>query len=365
MVKRLFVGATRQNDGKTMVSMGLYQAFQKRFSPISYIKPVGQQYHEVDGEKIDKDTILFQSVYDIKDPLKAMSPVAVPRGFTEDYIRNPRPEELQQKILSGFDTVSQNKNFVLIEGTGHAGVGSVFDFSNGRVADLLGAKVIMVVPGGIGKAIDEMMLNKACYDLHGVEVVGVVANKILPEKYDKVKLSLEKRLPALGLDLVGAIPFVPMLSRPTVFELSESLNATILYGEKYLSNKVGTALIGAMAAHDALDYFGEDTLLIVPGNREGIVMTALFGSLIESKTNFSISGIVFTGGIRPNPKVLSLLEHTKIPVLFFEEDSYTVATKINSMLVKLRSDETEKIAKIQSLVEDYVDVDRICERISE
>ena len=34
------------------------------------------------------------------------------------------------KIQKGFDDVSLNKDFVLIEGTGHAGVGSVFDHSN-------------------------------------------------------------------------------------------------------------------------------------------------------------------------------------------------------------------------------------------
>ena len=364
MVCRLFVGATRQNDGKTMVSMGLYRAFQKRFGSISYIKPVGQQYQVVNGEKIDKDTILFQTVYDIEDPLKAMSPVAVPRGFTEDYIQNPSLDQLTTDIQNGFDIVSREKEFVLIEGTGHAGVGSVFDLSNGRVARLLNSKVVLVIPGGIGNAIDELMLNKACYDQQGVDVIGVVVNKVRKDKYDKVTQLLSKRLPELGLSLLGVIPFVPMLSRPSVRELQEGLNARVLYGEAYLNNKAGTVLIGAMAAHDAIDYFGEETLLIVPGNREGIIMTALFGMLIESKTNFSISGIVFTGGIQPNPKVLTLLEHTKVPVLFLEEDSYTVATQINRMIVKLRSDETKKISKIQSLVEEHVDVDFICDRVA-
>ena len=344
--------------------MGLYKAFQKRFDPISYIKPVGQQYHVVDGEKIDKDTILFRSVYNITDPLKSMSPVAVPRGFTEDYISKPDASALASKIQHGFDVVSTGKEFVLIEGTGHAGVGSIFDFSNGRVADLLKSKVIMVVPGGIGRAIDEFMLNKLSYDQYGVEVLGVVANKIHHDKYEKVTKNLEMRLNQLGVNFLGGIPFVPTLSRPSIRELQEGIGASVLYGQDYLSNKAGTVLIGAMAAHDALDYFGEETLLIVPGNREGIVMTALFGNLIESKTHFSISGIVFTGGIQPNKKVLSLLEHTKIPVLFIEGDSYSVATQINSMKVKLRCDETEKISKIQSLVEKYVDIDRICEMIS-
>ncbi|NBV84081.1 hypothetical protein EBR57_08180, partial [bacterium] len=54
-MKKVFVAATRQNDGKTMVSLGLFNAFQKRFKDVAYMKPVGQQYRVVDGKKIDKD----------------------------------------------------------------------------------------------------------------------------------------------------------------------------------------------------------------------------------------------------------------------------------------------------------------------
>ena len=47
--------------------------------------------------------------------------------------------------------------------------------------------------------------------------------------------------------------------------------------------------------------------------------------------------------------------------MMVQEDSFSVATKITSMLVKLRSNEPEKIKLVQKLVEDYVDVDQICE----
>ena len=46
--------------------------------------------------------------------------------------------------------VAAGKNVVLIEGTGHAGVGACFDMSNARVAELLEAKVVIITEGGIG-----------------------------------------------------------------------------------------------------------------------------------------------------------------------------------------------------------------------
>jgi len=42
--------------------------------------------------------------------------------------------------------------------------GSVFDFSNATVARLLGSKVVIVSSGGIGKPIDEVILNKELFE---------------------------------------------------------------------------------------------------------------------------------------------------------------------------------------------------------
>lgn len=362
--KNLFVAATRQNDGKTSVSVGLYHAIGKRFETLSYMKPVGQQYHLVDGEKIDKDAVLFSKVYKIGDPLALMSPIAVEKGFTQAYIENPQPDKIHSQIQNAYRELSRDKDFILVEGTGHAGVGSVFDASNGQVAKLLGSKVVLVSPGGVGKAIDEIMMNKACFEREGVEVMGVIVNKIFPHKYDEIKSIVEKGLARFDLPLLGAIPFVNMLSNPTLAELSEGLKAEVLVNEDQLSNRVERVLIGAMAAHDAIHYFDSNTVLIVPGNREEIIMTALFTSMIkEEKMGFNISGMIFTGGTRPHEKIFELINHAKIPVLLVDDDSYSVAARINNMIVKIQPSETEKIEKIQSLIEEYVDVDLICERL--
>ena len=57
--EKVFIAATRQNDGKTTVSLGLFNALRNSDPSIQYMKPVGQQYVETDGKKIDKDAILF------------------------------------------------------------------------------------------------------------------------------------------------------------------------------------------------------------------------------------------------------------------------------------------------------------------
>ena len=159
---RIFVSATNQNAGKTTFSLGLISALLKRFKNIGFIKPIGQRYLMEQGFKVDEDSILIEKVFGLSDKLKIkdLSPIAVERGFTEKYIENKAKGNYAKEILDAFDRVSAGKELVVIEGTGHAGVGSVFDLSNATVAKLLNSKVILLTPGGVGRPIDEAMLNK-------------------------------------------------------------------------------------------------------------------------------------------------------------------------------------------------------------
>ena len=94
---------------------------------------------------------------------------------------------------------------MLIEGTGHAGVGSVFDLSNAAVAKLLGAQVIIVTCGGIGRPIDEVMLNKAVFDSYGVDLLGVIINKVSPEKTEKISRFVRLGFQKKGIEVFGII----------------------------------------------------------------------------------------------------------------------------------------------------------------
>ena len=362
-LKSFFVAATRQNDGKTMTSLGLFSAILKRFKKVAYMKPVGQQYLVVDDKKVDKDAVLFQHVYDLKDDFSHMSPIAVPKGFTQGYIDQPDNERAKKVLQESHSKLIQDKDFLVVEGTGHAGVGSVFDLSNAAVAKLLRLKVILVSLGGIGRSIDELMLNKAVFDLHGVEVLGVIINKIQQDKYEKISSYVRKGLQRQGIDVLGCIPFVPMLTNPTIETIFEKLGGDVLSSKVGFNNRVEKCLIGDMVPHDALSQLEPNTLFIVPANREGLVMAALCGNLLDSEVVYYVSGIVFTCGKILHPRILELVKRTHIPMVLVEEDSFTIANKITNMLVKLRSNEPDKIKTVQNLVEEYVDVDGICERL--
>ena len=80
--KRLFVAATRQNEGKTTTCLGLLLNLKRQVRSLGFIKPVGQRYIEVGGVRIDKDAVLMDEVFHLHPLLKDTSPIAISTRFT-------------------------------------------------------------------------------------------------------------------------------------------------------------------------------------------------------------------------------------------------------------------------------------------
>ncbi|NJK90848.1 MAG: AAA family ATPase [Blastochloris sp.] len=230
---RIFIAATRQDDGKTTTSLGLTAVLRKRFQRVGYIKPIGQRYVDVDGQKIDEDSVLINDTYNPGLPLDAMSPIAVDAHFTRDYLDAADPVSLESRIENAFNRAAWEQDFVVIEGSGHAGVGSVFDMSNARAAKLLHSKAIIVSQGGVGKPIDEISLNLALFEKHKVEVVGAILNKVIPEKISDLWPYAEKGLARLGLPLLGIVPLHLELRKPTLNQIAQALDGEFVAGEKF------------------------------------------------------------------------------------------------------------------------------------
>jgi len=354
---RVFIAATRQNDGKTTAALGLIAALQEHFPRIGYIKPVGQRFVEIEEQKIDEDTVLMDAVFRMNCPLVDMSPIAVEPDFTRKYLQASNNEALVKRIQKAFDRVAWEKDFVLCEGSGHAGVGSVFDLSNAQVAKILGCKVVIVSQGGIGKPIDEVALNQALFEKEGVEIIGVILNKVLPDKVDYVMDFARRGLKRKGLELLGVLPFEPLLGSPSVDLIREELHAELLNTPATMNTMVDDVIIGAMGAHNAMQFFKRGVLLITPGDREDILLAA--GAATMPHSEDKMAGIVLTGGLRPKEAILKAVQALPIPVLLAKADSYQVASRVHNLTVKTRPNDAEKISVIRNIVAQNVNVKKI------
>lgn len=357
---RIFIAATEQDTGKTTVSLGLYKALQKRYAQIGYIKPVGQRFTEVEGHRIDDDSILIQSTFGTRIPIEHMSPIAVEPDFTRRYIRDSNHDTLVKRIQNSFDRASWEKEFTIIEGSGHAGVGSVFDLSNATVARLLQSKVVLVAPGGIGRPIDEVALNKALFDREGVEVVGVVMNKVLEEKIDAVSAVASRGFERLGIELLGVMPLQKSLAVPSLDQICRKIHASFVANPDFARNLAFEHMIGAPGSGNVFRKLAPGTLLITPGDREDIILAAIDEA--SSPCGGRLAGLILSDDMHPHPSLLDMLRKTALPVILSSSDCYTIARRIHSLTIKIEPGDAAKIQNIQNLVANHVNIDRLLEK---
>lgn len=359
---RLFVAATEQNAGKTTTSLGLYAALRKDFARIGFMKPVGQRFVEVEGKPIDEDSVLIRDTFGTEVPIEDMSPIAVEPQFTRRYINHANNETLVRRIRHSFDRAAWEKDFAIVEGTGHAGVGSVFDLSNARVARILEAKVLLITPAGIGRPIDEAALNKALFDKEDVEVIGVVMNKVLPDRMESITDIARRGFERIGLELLGVIPRERMLAQPALDQVCEIIRGTFLHGEEAGRRLVAKAVIGAVSFRNIFRNIEPDSLLIIPGDREDAIGAVLERAAEPDGGPFC--GLVLSDDFTPGADLLARIRQSRLPVIASAQDSYGIASRIHSMTVKTLPGDTGKISRIQNLVSGHVNIAGILEKLA-
>jgi BioD-like phosphotransacetylase family protein len=358
--EHVYLAATGQNRGKTTVSLGVLDGFRRRGLSAAFIKPVGQRTVEVDGIPADEDAILMKSVFELPEPLALMSPVHIPRGFTRSYIDGAVVEDLPARIRAAHAALAADRDIVLIEGTGHAGVGAVVGLSNAVVARLLGAPAIIVSEGGVGRPIDEIVLNAALFERHGVRVAGAIVNKLDLDARPGLVRTLEKGLALHGIRLLGVLPYRPILSNPSLAMVFEGVGGELVHAGPSLDQVIGDIAVGAMKPGHMLQRIGSRTLVIVPGDREDVIL-ALATAHLTGPGGGAALGLVLTGGYRPRPAVLDAIRAADLFATLVREDTYVVASEVHDLLVKTHASDTEKIEAIKLLVWEHLEIDPVLE----
>jgi len=375
------------NRGKTTVALGLLAALHDRGLNVGFTKPVGQRYAIVDGQPADEDAILMRATLGLDDELSLMSPVHIPRGFTRAYIRGESTPDLPGRIRRAHATLAERHETLLVEGTGHAGVGSVIGLSNAQVARMLRSPAAIVAEAGVGRPIDEIVLNRALFARHGVEVVGAIVNKVDADAHPSLPEVLRDGLARHGIELLGMLPYRPLLSNPTLSMLVEQVEGELLSRGEDLDRVIEHVAIGAMQPRHLIERVGPGSLLIIPGDRTDAIHAVVaanraarqgqerrglfarrqrvFGRPPDDPARTELAGLVLTGGYRPRQGDLDAIVRERLFAILVETDTYEAASQVHDLLVKTHPADHEKIQLTRRLVSGHLDIDRILDRFAE
>ncbi len=360
MAKNIYLASISPNSGKSIICLGLINALKGIVTNVGYYKPIGQKFRK--NESYDKISMMIKNTFDIEDELKHINPVSIKE--LNHYIANNNQETFFQKVQKTYMKVEKNKDIVMIDGTDYVGMKSAFEFDiNADIANNLNASVILV-EDGYGKSIDEIssgvFAGKDSFDEQSCDFLGIIVNKIEVERYSEVDHDLRKILGKRKIDYLGTVPCDSILPRPRLYDIARSLDAEILFGKDHLSNIATETIIASMSFENALKYIHDGSLIITGGDRNEILLGCITSMSSSSYPN--ISGIVLTGGLLPNDNIMKLIGSlSDLPLSIFSVKHSTIETinKINSLVVHVSSDDYQKIDIAKSLVNKYVDYEKI------
>ena len=357
--RNIFVAATSQHVGKTTSTLGLVSSFMKKGLKVGYCKPVGQKFLDLQNLRVDKDTILFADLINFDIVPEVHSPVILGPGATEMYLDNPAQVNLEEILLNAAHELSKNNELVIYEGTGHPGVGSVANVSNAQVARLLNAGVVMVVEGGIGSTIDMLNMTTALFREENVPIIGVIVNKVIPDKMEKVRHYVGRWLESRGLPLLGLMPYEKSLAYPLIRSVAEAVKGVVTYNADYVDNKVESILAGSLI--DLKELKSSQDLLLVVATRSinEAIRKIEFMAAQHGIKNCPLSGIVATGEGQMDRHTLKYIEQNNLPLIRSDIDTYGAVLRISKIEVKINRSTPWKIKKAIDLIENNVDLNAI------
>lgn len=360
MTKALYVATLESHSGKSLVVLGLMQLLLGKMAKVGYFRPV---IDDVKTGGIDNHINTVVSHFGLN--IQTEDAYALTQSQVVDMFNDGRQGDILDTIFSKYKQLEERFDFILVEGSDFSSDGSIIEFDlNIDIAKNLGIPVILI-DNARGKTLEEFCGNLESavntYIQKDIELLGVVANKVRPENMELVNLRLEKELK--DKTVVFTVPRVKKLSHPTLYEIVASLDGKVLFGKENLNNQTGSFGVGAMQLHNYLTHLRDNSLVITPGDRADIILGALQANLSDNYP--TISGIVLTGGILPDPSIIKLLEgfESHVPIISVKQGTFDAANSVGNIKSKIYAESKQKIATSISLFNSHIDGELLLERL--
>lgn len=360
MARKIFIAASGQNIGKTTLSVSLLHLAQKKYGRVGFMKPLGPKPTTLRGLPVDKDAALIAQVFGLTKDLRYMSPVVVyPETSRQAIDGQLSIAELTDRILTTYAELEKRYDFIIIEGSGHPGVGSVLKLSNARIARMLDAPVLMISGGGVGNVVDTVAMNTALFKLEGADVRGVLVNKLYPEKRDATLDYLRRALADEPFTLIGGFDYKPVLANPTLRRVSRLLDLPLHGNRREMSRIIHHVQIGAASTQRVTEMLRDSSLLLVTSSRDELLVT-LANMYQMPEYRSLITGLVIPGISAVSTITQRIIDRSNIPYLRTNKNStaelYRILTEDVS---KITAEDTEKLDLVRSLAEERLDFDTI------
>ncbi|HVN22397.1 MAG TPA: phosphotransacetylase family protein [Syntrophorhabdales bacterium] len=348
MAITVYVTSTERFSGKTAFCVGLLRWLKQAGHTVGYMKPISTSALGTGDQVIDEDARFIKAVLGLSEPLEIMSPILFTDKDEEVLLRTTDPSDFEERVRAAHAVVADGKDVVIMEGGSSLREGWIINLAPPRLAELLDAHVLVVVPYAVGlHAVDDLLAARSW--LAG-RLLGGAINSVPRHRMDFVKGAIEPFLNRHSLPVFAVVPKEKSLFSVTVSELAHELNGEILCCTKSIDELVENMVVGAMGVESALSHFRRVTkkAVVTGGDRPDIQMAAL-----ETST----SCLILTGGMPPNPLIIGRAEDRKVPIILTRHDTFQTVGIASSFLGKTRFHQEKKVPYFEKLLAGHMNFD--------
>ena len=360
MIKTVFIASTEPHSGKSIISIGLVNMLLGKAQKIGFFKPIiSESQLPKKDEHIDAILTHFDLPMAYEDTYALTWQDAMSKMETESQ------GEMLDTIIRKFKYLEGLYDFTVVEGTDYTGEGAAFEFEiNVQIAKNLRAPVIIVISAEektTSQIVNGVLTAIHNFDAREAQVLAVVVNKTKHEQAKDVEDLLTQQIPAPIL--VAVIQESKGLQSPTMKEICERLNGKLLFGKDHLTNQVDNFVTGAMQVPNFLNYLKENVLIITPGDRGDIIISALQANLSTSYPK--VAGIILTAGYEPEEPIIRLLKglQTVFPIIAVESGTFQTSNMVGAIRSKITADNVKKIQLAIDTFNKYIDIPELDKRL--
>ncbi len=359
-MQSLYLTTTESHCGRSLVSLGILETVSRTTQRIGIFRPIINPR----GPNLrDKNTDLLLKHFKLNIPYK--NTYVFTHKEANHLLANRQEDTLLARIIHKYRDIKEKFDFILCIGRDHNEETSFFEPDlDAEIARSLECPVLILANAhrsGLDGLLTSVDTTLSTFNAKGCPVVGVIVNRVDFDQMERVQKGFKDFLSDENL-LVFLIPNDELLASPTIREIAEQLDAKVLYGRDKLNRLAYQYMVIAMQMQNYLARLKPHALLVTPGDRGEIILSALQAQ--QSTQYPPLAGLILATGEQPAPTVKRLLDGLPsiLPILSVEDETFETVTKLNQIHSYITPDNPNKIETGKKLFEKHIDMDAVFKR---
>ena len=345
----VYIASPEGMTGKSMVAFGLLEALASRSDRVGVFRPV----------------VRSTSTRDYAVDLLIRHP-AVDQAY-EDAIGVDHqlvlsdPDAAHERILARHRELAERYSVLVVLGSDYDDLANPTELAfNAEVAANMGAPVVVVL-SGLDRSPDQIGALAAVavseFGGHHAMPLAVIVNRAEAASLDAVREAVSAKVPGA---LVSAIPENPVILAPTVQELKDAVDGSLLMGNPEWLERVSVGtVIAAMSLPNVLTRLTENCTVIAPGDRYDLLPGLVMAQ--QSGTFPALSSIVLTGGYEVPEEVDRLISGVQqdLPIITSELSTFDTAVRIARSRGRLSVASAQKLDAARRAVAEHLPTEEL------